>query len=461
VRSPARRTPRIPRLAETQSFLRDLSLSRHWRSAVADLDYWERDFLLQVVPSLRRLPHTGRKAALRNSTLRSLATKLALLRADAAERNSSRWNRDQSRFRGNARHLDLLMRALGAPGPINEWNAWRKAHPDIVPDLRGVNLRELNLQGVRLHGARLDGASLSGASSRASDFHEARLIGAGLSGVDFSYTDMRGCHMQRAMLQDAVFSGADLSRADLRGAILTGCVLNRARLYGTRLTGALVWGTSVWDVEYGDNAGQKGMLIGWDTLDPIDVAMSIEETGKLRMPERSLLVDDLRVAHFMSLVRENEHLAQIIDAASSKTVLLLGRFTGPQEEVLERLRDALPRYGYAPVVFDFEEPRDRDLIETVAMLAGLARFIIADLTDPRSTPLESQLTIPQIAIPWVPIIRMPDEPFSMFDALQRKYEWVLPTVRYRSIHHLMQQLETKVIRRAERLSDTLRALKHE
>jgi len=462
MKKPLMRTSKIPKLADTQSFLHDLATSRNWKLAIADFEYWERDFLLQVVPGLRHLARTGRKALTsRTSKLRSYATTLALLRAEAADRNLGRWNRDQGGFRGNAKQLDLLMRALGAPSVINEWNAWRKLHPKIVPDLHGVNLVGLNLQGVRLHATRLDDAVLSGASSRASDFRWASFVKAGLSGVDFSYTDMSSCDMRHVMLQDAVLSGADLSGADLRYAILTGCVLNRATLYGTRLTGALVWGTSVWDVEYDDNESQKGMLIGWDMLDPIDVAMDIEDRGELRMPKRSLIVDDLRVAHFMSLVRENEHLAKIFDAASSKTVLLLGRFTGNQEKVLEKLREALPKYGYAPVVFDFEEPRDRDLIETVAMLAGLAKFIIADLTDPRSTPLESQLTIPQIAIPWVPIIRLPDEPFSMFDALQRKYEWVLPTVPYRSIPDLLQQLESKVIRPAERLSETLRAWKHD
>jgi hypothetical protein len=138
-------------------------------------------------------------------------------------------------------------------------------------------------------------------------------------------------------------------------------------------------------------------------LDPLEV--HLDESASWRLPEKSLVVDDIRVAHFMSLVRENENIAEVIDAASSKMVLLLGRFTGRQKQVLEALKDALPSDGYAPVVFDFREPADRDLIETVATLAGLAKFIIADLSRPRSTPLESQLTIPQIAIPWASIIR--------------------------------------------------------
>lgn len=455
-----RRWPKVPGLAEAEDFLRELAAARNWKPAIAHLEYWEREFLLGVIPRFRgRATRKPPRAHARN--LRSLATTLAILRGEAAERNPGRLTRDQSRFRGRAEHLKLLMRSLGAPSVINEWNAWRKLHPTAQPDLRGVDLSGMELRDIRLRGARLDGASLSGSSSRGSDFYGASLVKAGLSGADFSYADMIRCDMRRAMMQDAVFSAVDFSEADLRDAILTGCVLNRAKLHGTKLSGALVWGTSVWDVQYRDNRHQKGMLIGWDMLDPIDVAMSIEDQGRLRMPERSLVVDDLRVAHFMSLVRENENLAKVFDAASTSTVLLLGRFTDDQKEVLEALREALPEHGYAPVVFDFAEPRDRDLIETVAMLAGLARFIIADLTNPRSTPLESQLTIPQIAIPWVPIIRAPDKPFSMFDALQRKYEWVLPTVSYRSVRGLLRLLERKIIRPAEKLSEKLRAMKHD
>ena len=35
----------------------------------------------------------------------------------------------------NKEHLDILKQGVGA------WNQWRKEHPDIQPDLKGVNLR--------------------------------------------------------------------------------------------------------------------------------------------------------------------------------------------------------------------------------------------------------------------------------------------------------------------------------
>ena len=38
------------------------------------------------------------------------------------------------------------------------------------------------------------------------------------------------------------------------------------------------------------------------------------------------------------------------------------------------------------------------------MLAGLSRFVIADITNPRSAPLELQATVPEYMITFVPII---------------------------------------------------------
>ena len=48
------------------------------------------------------------------------------------------------------------------------------------------------------------------------------------------------------------------------------------------------------------------------------------------------------------------------------------------------------------------------------LLAGLSRFVIVDITNPRSAPLELQATVPEYMIPFVPIIQEGEEPFAMF-----------------------------------------------
>ena len=72
--------------------------------------------------------------------------------------------------------------------------------------------------------------------------------------------------------------------------------------------------------------------------------------------------------------------------------------------VLDALRDELRKRDYVPIVFDFDKPRDEGLTETVTLLARMARFVIADITNPKSSPLELQATVPEIMVPFQPII---------------------------------------------------------
>jgi hypothetical protein len=82
----------------------------------------------------------------------------------------------------------------------------------------------------------------------------------------------------------------------------------------------------------------------------------------------------------------------------------LGRFTEGRIEALNRLREELRQRGYVPIVFNFDKPETKDFTETVRLLAGLSKFVIADVTNPKSTPLELQATIPEVMVPFQPII---------------------------------------------------------
>jgi hypothetical protein len=119
----------------------------------------------------------------------------------------------------------------------------------------------------------------------------------------------------------------------------------------------------------------------------------------------------------------------------SKVVLILGRFTDERKEVLDTLRDELRKWNYSPVVFDFEKPASRDLAEIISTLAHLARFIIADLTDPSSIPYELATIVPHCGVPILPLLVQDDsrKVFAMFEDLGRRYPWVLPTYRYKDI----------------------------
>ena len=137
-------------------------------------------------------------------------------------------------------------------------------------------------------------------------------------------------------------------------------------------------------------------------------------------------------------------------------MLILGRFT-ERKHVLEAIKALLRRIGYVPIVFDFEKPIDRDFTETVKILAGMSRFIIAEITKPKSVPLELQVTVPDFMIPMVPLIEKGEKPFSMFQDLWIKYKkWVFEPLAYDSIEQLQRVFQKAVVDPA---NDRLRSLR--
>jgi Pentapeptide repeats (8 copies) len=244
--------------------------------------------------------------------------------------------------------------------------------------------------------------------------------------------DLRRAHLTGADLHGAHLAGADLhgahlAEADLHGANLTGALLLKTNLEGANLTGCQVYGISAWDVK----------LAGTQQSDLV-----ITEYGS------DIRVDNLEVAQFTYLLLHNEKIREVIDTIGKKGVLILGRFAGERKAVLDALRTALRHRGFLPMVFDFEKPTQRDFTETIMTLAGMSLFVIADITNPRSTPLELQATVPDYMIPFVPIIAEGESPFAMFIDLQHKYDWVLETLIYDSVDHLLEGLDAAVITQA-------------
>jgi hypothetical protein len=81
------------------------------------------------------------------------------------------------------------------------------------------------------------------------------------------------------------------------------------------------------------------------------------------------------------------------------------------------------------------------------LLTSLSRFVIIDITNPHSAPLELQATVPDYEIPFAPILQKGEEPLPMFKDLQNKYDWVLePVIGYSSTDQLIEVAEDKIVR---------------
>src|ERR1700756_6025840 len=100
--------------------------------------------------------------------------------------------------------------------------------------------------------------------------------------------------------------------------------------------------------------------------------------------EPVITVDNIKVAQFIYLVLNNREIRDVIDTITSKAVLILGRFSGERKPVLDAIRDELRKHDYLPIMFDFQPSANQATIETIKTLAGMSRFVIADITDARS-----------------------------------------------------------------------------
>ncbi len=144
---------------------------------------------------------------------------------------------------------------------------------------------------------------------------------------------------------------------------------------------------------------------------------------------------------------------------SEVSVLILGRFTDARMEVLDDIRRALTQLDrvYVPILFDFEKARDRDLIESVLRFAAVSRFVIADLSDPKSVPAELQAIVPAFpSLPVIPLIEDAQREYPVSDHILRRASVRSPVVRYRDRAHLTSIFRAKVIEPAERMVIALR-----
>jgi hypothetical protein len=80
----------------------------------------------------------------------------------------------------------------------------------------------------------------------------------------------------------------------------------------------------------------------------------------------------------------------------------------------------------------------------VRTLAHLARFVIADLSTPRSIPHELQAIVPDIQVPVAPIITAGEHPYAMFADL-KKYPWLLHLRTYGDVKDVVSSVLKDVL----------------
>ena len=360
------------------------------------------------------------------------------------------------------------------------WNDWRQSNGFNVLDLSNAqlnnrlfngfdfsycNLRNANLINCELKKAKFYRSNVSYADLSHSKLIEANFLETQLFRTQFNYSNLRNAKFSNPDIISADFTGSSLIGMEIISGNIDFCIFDVANfsksiISETSLMGSSFYQTNLAESDFTDCRFKGSIFIETNieqsTFKNCHIfgvsCWKMEGTPKLiknlnisDSNENPITLDNLEMAQFLYLLLNNSKIKLAIDNITTKIVLILGRFSDEQKPVLDFIRTKLPMYNYIPVIFDFNPPNTRDIDETISILAPLSKFIIVDITNPRSTPQEMKGFIESHpSIPVQPIKRQDQVEYGMFGHFQR-YPWVLPVQDYRDIQDLEDNFEDKII----------------
>lgn len=319
-----------------------------------------------------------------------------------------------------------------------KWNEWRSTNHRVRPDFSGQVLDGLNLEGYNLSNCNFYEASLKDCNLNNTElswtaFFRCKLMNStfinpawtdyskdiGLMGVNFRWSSFAKSDLQNAKMMGALFEGVHLHECNLKGADIS----------YSRIHGLSAWGNNV------DSTTIQNDLI----ITPFD--------------EPTIKVDNFEIAQFLYLLISNSKITSIIDTLASKVVLILGSFGQNEKNVLAQIKKQLSYSNYVPVIFDFDKPATRNFTETVSTIAHFSKFIIADLTSPRSIAHELASLIPRLtSVPIVPIIMDNQPPYAMFQDFE-SYKHISKIITYQN-NQSFANIVNEIITNANKILNT-------
>lgn len=349
-----------------------------------------------------------------------------------------------------AEHVEIFKK-----GP-QAWNAWRDENPDVRPDLsdidfeKDVHTYQSTYDMPEFAGYNLSYMNLNRITARNSHFIHCFLVGSDLHFSDICFSFFQNCSFVGASLAVTKIGSAEFYACDFTDADLSYCSAEETSFLGSRFISTKLSNMSLVKTDFTDTIIDKARVYGVSAWDLIlngsrQSNIYIEEEGT------SITVPTIELAQFISLLVNNSKIRDVIDTITSKVVLILGRFTEERKAILDTIKEELQNRGYLPVLFDFEGPSSRNVTETIITLASLAKFVVADISSPKSIPQELTSIIPQFpSLPVQPIIEKTQREYGMFEHF-KAFPWVLDQVPYDedNIHSLVEIIVSNCERHLE------------
>jgi hypothetical protein len=150
---------------------------------------------------------------------------------------------------------------------------------------------------------------------------------------------------------------------------------------------------------------------------------------------------------------DGERVSRLLSEVAARSVLILGRFSEKRKPVLDLIRRELSteRRQYVPILFDFDRPQERTMLEAVLRFAAVSRFVIADLSDAKWVLAECDRIATNFrSLPIIPIMQAAlDDPYAIEHV--EGFQSASKVVRYQSESHLRSVLGSTILPAGERL----------
>lgn len=322
------------------------------------------------------------------------------------KKGSNSWNNFRNTDDGNQPVLRDINFASEFPNPQNIYS---------LPELDDYDFSNCDLHGCSFRNGTYNNCKFDNSSINWADLVDAYFDKCTFIDVSMRVSKIGNGHFVNCNFTNSALSYCSAEDTDFTGSIFENTTLEYIRFVKcnfseTKINSCFFYGTSTWDI-IADNSIQKNIII-------------------TKEDDNIITVDNIELAQFIYLLINNTKLRDVIDTITSKVVLILGNFSKDRKIVLDNIRNQLREYNYIPILFDFNKPTSRNLTETIITIGSMAKYIIADLSSPRSIPQELASLIPRLqSVKVYPIILKGEKPYGMFSDFY-SYASVKPITEY-------------------------------
>ncbi len=339
------------------------------------------------------------------------------------------------------------------------WNNWMLKLGKEIPTikcyankpLRHQQIRSLALTIATLPIVKLENKTLEGYSFCKLKINKSEFKNVIFENCDFSSSNLNKsifthCKFIRCQFKSVSLIECKLNFSQFNGCIFVNTNLSKSEQYSTAyrnckiINSTMMWAKLI-ETTFIDSIISNSKIYGaavWG------ISLHNTHTNDLiisKNSEAEIKVDNIEVAQFIYLLLNNKKIRDIITTLTSKIILILGRFTPDRVIILEKIKSEISNKGFVPILFTFEPSPNRDLTETIQLLASISKIVIADISEPRSVPQELSHIIPFFpSLQIQPIIFEKDFEYGMFDHW-KSYKWVKEVFQYKNDTHLINNLE--------------------